>query len=83
LKRIRNLQFSNITVMWSFYFMNVLNIMSCLHVFERYHETDCLFLISAMLKIHSICNMVVGVGNILVDIEFCVLGLNDLFERKM
>jgi hypothetical protein len=54
-----------------------------LFVFERFHETDCLFLISAKLKIHNICNMVVRVGNILVDIEFCLLGLNDLFERKM
>lgn len=63
--------------------MNVLNIMYYLRVFERFLETDCLFLISAMLKIHSICNMVVRVGNILVDIRFCTLGLNDLFERKM
>jgi len=39
------------TVIWSFYFMNVLNIMHYLCVFERFHETDCLCLISAMLKI--------------------------------
>jgi hypothetical protein len=74
--------FSNITktVIWSFYCMNVLNIMYYLCVLERFHETDCLFLISAMLEIHSICNVVVRVGNILVHIK---LGLNDLFERKM
>jgi len=31
--------------------MNCLTIMYYLCVFERFHETDCLFLISAMLKI--------------------------------
>jgi hypothetical protein len=68
-------------VIWSFYFINVLK-MYYLCLFERFNETDCLCLICAVLKIHNICNMV-SVGNSLVDIKFCMLGLNYLYERKM